>query len=90
MTTKDLRDAHQYSRRNREAVKSSSVCGCFYSTSVFSPGDVSEWTDESSTALCPRCGIDAVIPSASGLVIEAGFLNEMHQYWFSHIKRMES
>jgi hypothetical protein len=34
------------------------------------------------TALCPHCGIDSVISSASGYPITAAFLHRMHDYWF--------
>jgi len=35
------------------------------------------------TALCPRCGIDSVIGSASGYPITADFLLMMRKYYFS-------
>lgn len=36
-----------------------------------------------NTALCPHCGIDALIGDASGLpVTDAAFLLEMHAHWF--------
>jgi len=35
------------------------------------------------TALCPHCGIDSVIGSASGYpVSEPQFLKAMHDHWF--------
>jgi hypothetical protein len=37
---------------------------------------------EGQTALCPKCGIDAVIGSASGYPISREFLAEMHRHWF--------
>ncbi|MEY3298224.1 MAG: hypothetical protein RLZZ597_1484 [Cyanobacteriota bacterium] len=55
--------------------------GCL---AIFSPTAIIEWTDEGdSTALCPRCGIDAVIGSASGYPITPTFLQAMHAYWFA-------
>jgi hypothetical protein len=50
---------------------------------VFKPKDIQEWTDDEQTALCPNCGIDAVIGDNSGYsVAEKGFLTQMHNYWF--------
>jgi len=32
--------------------------------------------------MCPRCGIDSVLGSASGFSLSRDFLNRMHHYWF--------
>jgi hypothetical protein len=34
------------------------------------------------TAMCPRCGIDSVIGSASGIDLTPEFLRKMHDFWF--------
>jgi hypothetical protein len=72
--------------RNRDELLLSERCGCFYCGAIFLPVEVNEWTDEKEgvgqTALCPRCGIDAVIGSASGYPITADFMEMMKQYWF--------
>lgn len=36
----------------------------------------------SSTALCPFCGIDAVLGSASGIALEPAALQRLHEHWF--------
>jgi len=45
-----------------------------------------EWVDKregiGTTALCPRCAIDAVIGARSGLALSREFLQGMHDYWF--------
>jgi hypothetical protein len=74
--------AHEWSSYHRETFKGSSVCGCFYCLEVFSPGEIEHWTDDDDTALCPKCGIDSVIGSASGYPIEREFLRKMHDRWF--------
>jgi hypothetical protein len=47
---------------------------------------VKEWVDEEKgigqTALCSRCGIDAVIGCKSGYPITADFLGIMKIHWF--------
>lgn len=72
---------------HREDVLGSTVCGCFYCCAEFEPGEIREWVDEGGqgvgqTALCPRCGIDAVIGSASGYPITQEFLQRMRACWF--------
>jgi hypothetical protein len=55
-------------------------CGCFYCKSIFAPSKIVEWVDDDDTALCPFCGIDSVIGSASTFPITAEFLNRMKAY----------
>ena len=80
--------AHQHSANHRAEIESSDRCGCFYCLAVFGPANISDWIDEvegldsGTTALCPRCGIDSVIGSASGYPIEKAFLEQMKGYWF--------
>jgi hypothetical protein len=72
--------------RNRDELLLSERCGCFYCGAIFSPEEVEEWVDEEEgigqTALCPRCGIDAVIGSKSGYPITIEFLGLMRAHWF--------
>lgn len=75
--------AHKHSIRHRSEIESSELCGCFYCGQTFAPVEITDWTDEDQTALCPRCGIDSVIGSASGYPIEGKFLARMHEHWFS-------
>ncbi|MBB2961679.1 cytoplasmic protein [Methylobacterium sp. R2-1] len=64
-------------------MRSSAACGCFYCLEVFAPDEIAEWIDEDATALCPRCGIDAVIGDLSGYPAgSVTFLRAMHQEWF--------
>ncbi|HUU60694.1 MAG TPA: hypothetical protein VMZ50_14330, partial [Phycisphaerae bacterium] len=54
----------------------------------FPAGTIKEWVDEDRpghgrTAMCPHCGIDAVIGSESGYPITEVFLAAMHAVWFA-------
>jgi NTP pyrophosphatase (non-canonical NTP hydrolase) len=40
--------------------------------------EIFEWIDNGVTALCPKCGIDAVLPYNLGDTV----LKQMHDYWF--------
>ena len=78
--------AHTHSFKNRKQVLASKFCACFHCGEIFDPSRVNEWTDgpnEDQTALCPVCGIDAVIGDLSGYDIgNKQFLDEMKKYWF--------
>jgi hypothetical protein len=53
---------------------------------LYAPSEIREWVDtDETTALCPRCGIDSVIGSASGYQLSEDFLKKMHRYWFERI-----
>lgn len=42
-----------------------------------------ELVDFDLTALCPYCGIDAVIGESAGYPLTEEFLKKMRDYWFS-------
>jgi hypothetical protein len=83
----DLEAAHDHSFWNRHEVLRSETCGCFSCLAVFSPLEIDDWCDDvagvGNTALCPRCGIDSVIGSASGLPLDLYFLRLMQEHFFT-------
>jgi hypothetical protein len=83
-----LVDAHRHSTLHDVEIVSSAICGCFHCGEIYTPAEITDWLDdriegkEGRTALCPRCGIDSVIGSASGFPINAAFLEAMRNHWF--------
>src|SRR5262249_14723607 len=83
MSEADYITAHKHSIRHRAELEASERCGCFYCLAIFSPERIADWLHEGEgTALCPECGIDSVIGSASGYPITASFLRLMQRHWF--------
>ncbi|PSJ59651.1 cytoplasmic protein [Pseudaminobacter soli (ex Li et al. 2025)] len=80
--TIDIDLAHKQSIRHRGEIEASGIRGCFYCLETYSPTEITEWTDEGQTALCPRCGIDSVLGDASGVPITSDFLTRMSRHWF--------
>lgn len=78
----DVKSAHQFSSLHRRQVEASAVCGCFFCLSMFAPSEITDWVDDDQTALCPRCNIDSVIGSESGVPLSQAFLSSMRAYWF--------
>lgn len=76
--------AHQYCTSNKKMLRKDTLCGCFYCLHIFPPKEIKDWIKDKNgpTALCPRCGIDAVIGESSGYPITEDFLKEMNEYWF--------
>lgn len=54
------------SSRHTEAIMNSALYGCFNCLSTFKTEEISAWTDDKQTALCPKCGIVSALGSASG------------------------
>ena len=76
-------EAHAHCNNNREELAASEAAGCFYCCETFAAREVAHWVDDGKCALCPRCGIDSVIASASGFpVTDASFLKRMREIWF--------
>ncbi len=82
MSEHELTSAYGHAVRHRVEVLRSEACGCFHCLSLFPPSDIKSWIDTGQTALCPRCGMDAVIGSESGLELSEDFLEAMGRRWF--------
>lgn len=83
MYNADLIGAHRFSSNHRYRLQLDSKCGCFYCGKIFSPSEINEWIDDpAGTAVCPYCGVDAVIGESSGYPITLEFLAKMRRYWF--------
>ena len=89
----DQESLHRFSSRNRDALETSARAGCFYCCAIFDPREIKDWVDgrqvetgsldDGITALCPRCGIDSVLPDTiPGTSLTPELLAEMKGHWF--------
>jgi len=78
MTQAEAEFIARFSFRNRSRIAAASRCGCFHCHAVFPGSEVQDWTDDGQTALCPRCGIDAVLAD----VTDTETLRELHRCRF--------
>ena len=69
--------AHVHASQHRVEVEASDRCACFFCFRTFKPAAITAWTDKSQTALCPSCGVDSVIGSASKHRLDDAFLRKM-------------
>jgi hypothetical protein len=87
----DLASIHRFSSHHRALLATSPAAGCFYCGALFAPVEIADWIDgpqvqtgettDGVTALCPRCGIDAVLP-AGPIALTAELLAEMNAHYF--------
>lgn len=78
------KELHRKTRLHKSKLYEDRVCGCFSCLEVFSVDSIEEWTDEGKTALCPKCGVDAVL---AGSYVSATVLETLHSLFFSNTKR---
>ena len=69
--------AQQAAIRNRPHLVGG--CGCFHCLARFPASSVAAYTDDGQTALCPVCGMDAVIP---GDALTRAELATLKRRWF--------
>jgi hypothetical protein len=80
--------AHAASSNHMEQLKQDKLCGCFYCLRIFNPYEIEEWIiddnpiDKGGTAICPYCGVDAIIGESSGYPLTVEFLKKMNKAWF--------
>jgi len=84
--------AHKFSSINKEDLKKASECACYYCCNFFCPTDIVEWVVDRgypATAVCPNCGIDAIIPKRDCYPWTVRFLVDMRLWWFSAHQTMD-
>ncbi|WP_428414470.1 hypothetical protein [Methylibium sp.] len=74
-----MSDAGYDSFNNSAELASARVAGCFSCLAIFEPADVVTWTHGGSTAVCPLCSADTVLPHVGSLAalraVHAGLLD---------------
>ena len=53
----------------------------------FSAEDINQWTDDGSTALCPNCGVDAVLSSNADDLSDK-LIEQLHATYFGSVKKI--
>jgi hypothetical protein len=71
---------------HEKAIKNSNCCCCIYCVCIYSPTEIETWVDEPEskerTAICPKCGADAVIPESEHYKTSIEFLEELNKEYF--------
>jgi len=75
----NIEDAPKESSGNWTEAESSDVCGCYFCITLINPLSIEVWADCGKTALCPKCGVDAVLPGVDSI----HFLARANEMWFT-------
>jgi hypothetical protein len=82
-----LERLHNLSRDNKTTMKNVDEGACFYCGQTCKYEDVKEWLGKkSSTAMCPHCGIDAVMPVYAPYVKSEKVIGMMMVRWFTTVE----
>ncbi len=68
----------ELSIRNRENLAISPHASCYQCIRLVKTADITDWTDEGQTALCPNCDIDSLIAG----VVDKDLLAAGNARWF--------
>lgn len=85
LAKKALKQVHDHSFKNRAEIARSLICYCIHCEEASASGQVKEWVDDGETALCPKCGVDALIGNAAGYEMTEPLLKEMHDFYFEQL-----
>lgn len=75
-------DLPKFSINNRRDMALAPLAGCYYCCKTFSPKEITEYTDNGNTCVCPLCKVDAVVADNTNS-ITVDLLERAKKYWFS-------
>jgi hypothetical protein len=79
----DIRKAPQIAMHNKSNLMFVRECVCYYCIKAYFVSEIKDWTDrELDTAICPHCGIDAVLPVHEEKDKDLMNLKKINEYWF--------
>lgn len=82
----DLKKIYKHCGWHEKEILNSKLCGCFDCLKLFKPEEITSWIEESKdtlrgpgkTAVCPYCGVDAVLPESEDYELNRELLERMH------------
>lgn len=78
-----IKNATRQSFGNAEAVRKSAFVSCYFCIRRHLTASVSEWADSGTTAICPNCEVDAILPGWHS----DSDLAETHKKWFAALRK---
>jgi hypothetical protein len=74
----------KHSSNNEIEILHSKTCSCYFCRQTYSAREVNDWINDERgvTAICPVCGMDAVIGDACGIPLDKPLLKEMNLAYY--------
>lgn len=74
---------HKFCTDNKSLILSQEQAACFHCKQFIKSEDISEYWDQGKTAVCPKCGVDALIPKIiDSIQISKSTLESMCKFYF--------
>lgn len=67
---------------NRQYLKKDKICGCYACLTIFKTVEIEDWLDKKTTAVCPYCGMDAIVSESCGYKPTEKILKLLHNREF--------
>lgn len=77
-----IRKAPMYAFKNKQAIETSQICGCYNCLNIINVKDIEFWTDDDETALCPNCTLDTLIAESFNVPLDKETLGKIRNHWF--------
>ncbi len=74
--------APKIAMHNKSKLSFVNECVCYYCLKIYNTSEIKEWTDKDDTAICPYCGVDAILPINNEEDKNLEVLSKIHKYWF--------
>jgi len=71
------------SMKNRQAITESEKVGCYFCIEAFDSKEVTEFCDNGETGLCPKCGVDSLLPNQT----DTKTLANLCEKWFTGVSK---
>lgn len=78
---------HKTTFKNKELLDTTNKCACCSCNHFLKTSDIKEWTDDALTAICPLCGVDAIIPITVENPITEDDLEKLYKYYFINLEK---
>jgi len=76
-----IHEAPKLSMHNKTLLQHHPTVSCYGCLKIFPTKEIKEWTDKNTTAICPYCHCDTIIPRC-----EPNALKEIKNYWLTPAK----
>jgi hypothetical protein len=80
----NLSSLHSRASNNEIEILHSKTCSCFFCRQTYSAREVNDWINDKRgvTAICPECGVDAVIGDGGGEPLSKDVLKELNLAYY--------
>jgi hypothetical protein len=79
-----LIELHSHATNNEIEILKSTNCSCFFCRQTYDARKVNDWVSDERgvSAICPECGMDAVIGDACGIPLDKATLKELNLAYY--------